>query len=249
MIVRATKTKLKTIQPLRELFLQEANHQVRYNATHERGWSDSYLLTLDAAEVGYGSLKAGDNAGARDIVFELFVVPPFRRHAGALFRELLAASGARSVECQSNDVLLSSLLFEHVPSVSANVFLFEDDAVTQLAVPGAVVRPRQKGDRVFEHKCEPVGDYVAVEGGEVVGTAGYLTHYNPPFADLYMEVRDDRRRRGLGSLLLQEVKKACYLAGRIPAARCDLSNAASRATLTKAGMRVCGFMLAGKVAG
>lgn len=62
-----------------------------------------------------------------------------------------------------------------------------------------------------------------------------------------MEVRQDRRRRGLGSLLLQDVKKACYLAGRVPAARCDIQNTASRATLSKAGMRVCGFMLTGRI--
>jgi GNAT superfamily N-acetyltransferase len=60
-------------------------------------------------------------------------------------------------------------------------------------------------------------------------------------------VREDRRRRGIGSLLIQEAKKACYLAGRIPASRCDFTNAASRATLTKAGMRICGQVLKGRV--
>ena len=37
---------------------------------------------------------------------------------------------------------------------------------------------------------------VAALHGEVVGTGGFLLHYNPPFADLYMEVREDARRRG-----------------------------------------------------
>jgi hypothetical protein len=40
------KTDLGRIQPLRALFLREANFQVRYNACHERGWTDSYLLTI-----------------------------------------------------------------------------------------------------------------------------------------------------------------------------------------------------------
>jgi len=35
------KTELASILPLRALFLQESNFQVRYNACHERGWSDS----------------------------------------------------------------------------------------------------------------------------------------------------------------------------------------------------------------
>jgi hypothetical protein len=58
-----------------------------------------------------------------------------------------------------------------------------------------------------------------------------------------METQADARRRGYASLLLQEVKKACYEAGRVPAARTSLDNYGSRAALTKAGMRICGFML------
>lgn len=64
---------------------------------------------------------------------------------------------------------------------------------------------------------------------------------------LYMEVREDCRRKGFGSFLVQELKRACYLAGRVPAARCSIRNRASRATLIKAGLRACGFMLKGDV--
>jgi hypothetical protein len=110
-----------------------------------------------------------------------------------------------------------------------------------------VVRPRRVDDRVFEHTGEPAGDYVLEVGAEIVATAGFLTHYNMPFADLYMEVRADRRRQGCGSFILQEVKKACYLAGRVPAARCGLDNTASRAALIKAGLRECGVMLTGTI--
>jgi hypothetical protein len=62
-----------------------------------------------------------------------------------------------------------------------------------------------------------------------------------------METREDRRRLGYGSLVLQEVKKACYLAGRVPAARTNIQNIASRATLTRAGLRECGSLLLGRV--
>ncbi len=57
MEIAAQKTTLESILPLRQLFLQEANHQIRYNACHERGWSDSYMLAVDGADVGYGSIK------------------------------------------------------------------------------------------------------------------------------------------------------------------------------------------------
>src|SRR5439155_1727953 len=81
---------------------------------------------------------------------------------------------------------------------------------------------RRDDDSIFEHTGEPAGDYVLDVGGEIVATAGFMLHYNMPFADLYMEVRKDRRGRGLGSCILQEVQKECYLAGRVPAARTGL---------------------------
>jgi GNAT superfamily N-acetyltransferase len=246
MNARAAKARLKDIQVFRGLFLQEMNRQIRYDAHHGRGWTDSYLLKIDEIEVGYGSIK-GQETDDRDTVFEFYVVPPFRKWAGVLCRELIGESRAAYIECQSNDALLFSLLTEFSRDLGADVVLFEDHAVTQHAPPGAVVRPRRKRDRIFEHAVEPIGDYVLEADGEIVATAGFMLHYNVPFADLYMEVREDRRRRGYGTFILQEVKKACYLAGRVPAARTGLENQASRAALTKAGLRVSGFMLTGRI--
>ena len=240
------KVELEEIQALRALFLQETNFQVRYNASHERGWTDSYLLIIDDFRVGYGSIK-GQEIKDRDTVFEYFVIPQFRKRASELFQQLLAASGAQYIECQSNDLQLSSMLYEFSRTISADVVLFGDHAATEYVLPGALFRPGCSADQVFEHGTEPVGDYVVEWNGEVVATGGFMLHYNKPFADLYMEVRKDRLRRGFGSFLLQEIKKQCYLAGRVPAARCNIDNVASRATLIKAGLRVCGFMLMGKV--
>jgi GNAT superfamily N-acetyltransferase len=243
---QAVKAKLQDIQSFRALFLQETNFQIRYDACHGRGWTDSYLLKIDDVAVGYGSIK-GQQRADRDTIFELYVLPPFRKWSSLLFAGLIAAAGTTYIECQSNDLLLSSMLYEFARDISADVVLFADDFVSEHRIADAVVRPRRADDRIFEHAVEPVGEYVLERGGEIVATAGFMLHYNMPFADLYMEVRTDRRRQGFGSLILQEVKKACYLAGRVPAARCGLQNIASRAALIKAGLRVCGFMLIGTV--
>ncbi|HEV3325331.1 MAG TPA: hypothetical protein VG052_06980, partial [Puia sp.] len=56
MELRAVPTSLKEVQSLRLLYLQEINAQIRYNACHERGWTDSYLLMVDDVVVGYGSI-------------------------------------------------------------------------------------------------------------------------------------------------------------------------------------------------
>jgi GNAT superfamily N-acetyltransferase len=242
----AVKVTLQDIQSLRALFLQETNFQIRYDACHGRDWTDSYLLKIDDVAVGYGSIK-GRQRNDRDTIFEFYVIPPFRKWSRLLFTELIAAAGATYIECQSNDVSVSAMLYEFARDISADTVLFEDYAVTRHEIAGAVVRPRRNDDRIFEHTVEPAGDYVLEVDGEIVATAGFLLHYNMPFADLYMEVRKDRWRRGFGSFILQEVKKTCYLAGRVPAARTGLENTASWATLIKAGLRVCGFMLLGTV--
>lgn len=246
MLAKVTKTQLENIQPFRALFLQETNIQVRYNACHERGWTDSYLLSVDDVQIGYGSIK-GQEIDGRETVFEFYVIPSFRKFSSLVFDKLLSASEARYVECQSNDLLLTPMLYEFSRNIRSDTLLFEDHAVTGYIIPDALVRPRRSDDQVFEHECEPVGDYVLQWRGEIVATGGFLLHYNFPFADLYMEVRPDSRHRGCGTFILQEVKKACYRAGRVPAARCNIGNKASRATLTKAGLRVCGFMLTGDV--
>jgi GNAT superfamily N-acetyltransferase len=243
---QGVKAKLQDIQSFRALFLQETNFQIRYDACHERGWTDSYLLKIDDVAVGYGSIK-GQQRADRDTIFEFYVIRPFRKRSSLLFTALVAATGATFIECQSNDALLSSMLHEFARDITAHGVLFDDHVATEHKIRDGVVRLKRDDDRIFEHTAEPVGDFVLDVGGTIVATAGFMLHYNMPFADLYMEVRRDRWRQGYGSFILQEVKKACYLAGRVPAARCGLENTASRATLIKAGLRACGFLLMGKV--
>jgi len=241
------KCKLDEILPLRNLFLQENNFQIRYNARHERGWSDSYLITLNNNTIGYGSIAGNENIEDRDSIFEFYMIPSYRDLAQSAFSELIHTSKASLITCQSNDVLLSSLLFQFGQNINADTVLLEEHFESSLYIDNAIFRKRDDKDIVFEHKAEPIGNYVVEFNGEIVATGGFLTHYNMPFADLYMEVREDHRRKGFGSFLIQEIKKQCYLSGRVPAARTGLDNIASKATLIKAGFRVAGFMLLGTV--
>jgi len=244
MLLHAIQTNLQEILPLRALFLQENNFQIRYNAQHERGWSDSYLIMQNEEKIGYGSVA---NIDDKKSIFEFYIIPSFRNLAPLAFLELVHASKASFIVCQSNDLLLLSLLFQFGKDINADTVLLEEDFTSSIYIDNVIFRKRNDNDTIFEHRAEPVGTYVLEFNNEVVATGGFLLHYNMPFADLYMEVREDFRRKGFGSFLIQEIKKRCYLAGRVPAARTGLDNIASKATLIKAGFRVAGFMLLGQV--
>jgi GNAT superfamily N-acetyltransferase len=245
MEIEVIETTLKEILSLRNLFLQESNFQIRYNAAHERGRTDSYLITADTITIGYGAIKGNENPAERNTIFEFYIIPSFRHISSGAFAKLLSVSRASFIECQSNDSLLTSKLYEFGQNINANVILFKDQTAASLHLDHVKFRNRNDDDVIFEHKSEPVGDFILEREKEIVATGGFLLHYNFPFADLYMEVRKDCRQQGLGSFLLQEVKKECYLSGRVPAARCDMENIASRATLQKAGLAVAGFLLLG----
>lgn len=244
---KAIKTELKEILPLRQLFLQETNFQIRYNACQERGWSDSYLIKKDNVVVAYGSVKGKEDISHRDAIFEFYVMPDYRAKASQIFSSLIIASDVAYIECQSNDLLLSSMLYEFAQSIRSEVILFGEDKVTNYKLPDAVFRLKGAEDVVPGIKPEEMGAYILEVNGELVATGGFLLHYNIPFSDLYMEVGSAYRRKGFGTYILQEIKKECYRNGRIPAARCNITNQASKLTLQKAGLKVVGYMLIGKV--
>lgn len=229
------------IQTLRGLFLQEINAQVRYDAAHGRRGAAWYLVRHDGRDVGYGSLK--DTHERPGTIFEFYLVPAFRADALDALRGVIAASKADALECQTNDVFYASLVRRMSTDPTSDTILFGAGTSNELTLSGAVFRSRHRADRVFEHHVEPVGDFVVDAGGDVVGTGGFLLHYNPPFADLYMEVRSEARRHGYGSFLIQGLIDECYLAGRVPAARTGVENVASQRTLLKGGLRECGRML------
>jgi GNAT superfamily N-acetyltransferase len=76
-----------------------------------------------------------------------------------------------------------------------------------------------------------------------------ITHdsIHTPYSDIYMEVAEPFRGRGLGSFLVQELKRVCHEGGHVPAARCSPANVASRWTLQQAGFVPCGHILTGSV--
>lgn len=94
------------------------------------------------------------------------------------------------------------MLADFATEIEAENVLFADAETTSLVRPevASCRRMRQTDELpVFEHQVEPVGEWVIEVEGEIVATGGFLTHYNPPCADLFMEVRESHRRLGYGA--------------------------------------------------
>jgi GNAT superfamily N-acetyltransferase len=233
---------------LRDLFRKEMNCQIVLDSWHGRGWTDSYLLRVDGRVVGYG-LVGGVRAERKEIITEFYVLPVYRVSALPLFRLFAEVSQAKSVEAQTNDALLTLMLFDCADKIESNVILFHDALTTSLSMSGVAFRKAVEADReqVVSQKLDADSEWVLEANGVVVATGGLLFHYNVPYGDIFMGVAEHHRRRGYGAYLVQALKRACYEMGRIPAARCNASNVASRATLQRAGMLPCARVLTGMI--
>jgi GNAT superfamily N-acetyltransferase len=248
MSIDVAPVSLETILPLRELYRREMNCQIIHDSLPRRGFGNMFQIRESGQLAGYGFVM-GYSDEPKDMIREFYVLPSYRGTAQRLFRHLITASQARRILTQSNDFLLTMMRYDCATEITSDTILFHDAMTSHLSLHGVVFRPVGPDDegRIFEHAVEPPGDWALEREGMIVATGGILTHYNPPYGDLYMEVDPAHRRQGLGSFLIQELKRTAYATGRAPAARCNVANTASRATLQKAGLLPCARLLSGVI--
>ena len=239
MNIEVRRGEYREVEAMQDLYRQEVNCQLIHDSVLGRGLADPYVCLVDGHVAGYGGVWNRYDPGR---IMEFYVLPSARSRALPIFRELIAASQATSVEAQTNSPLLLLMLYDCATEVSAENYLFADAFETRLPSPGGVFRSATPDDH------EPAGEWVIEVDGALVAGGGFLCHYNPPYGDIYMSVAESARRQGFGSFLVQELKRVCYEAGRKPAARCNASNVVSRRTLEKAGLLPCGRLLTGKLA-
>jgi GNAT superfamily N-acetyltransferase len=248
MDILVTATRLDRIWTWREMYRSEMHCQVVHDSIHERpGWTQEYGLSLGGAAVGYGSVAIGGPWKEKPTIYEFYVVPSQRQRMFDLFERFLEVSGVRELSVQSNDVLATVMLHTYAQHARSESILFHDKHVTSLALVGARYRQATASETPDDPPAERKWRGVIEVAGQAAASGGVLFHYNRPYGDIYMEVAEPFRRRGLGSYIVQELKRLCYENGFIPAARCSPANVASRRTLQKAGFVPCGHILGGRV--
>jgi len=238
MSISAKPATLDQIVPMRELYREEMNCQIVHNSLHIRaGWALEYLLDANGVTAGYGSiLIAGPWVGTRT-AFEFYVLPTYRSRAFDLFSCLLAEGCATAMEVQSNDVLITVMLHAFAHNIASEKIVFAEGLTTAYTLPGATL-----------HRLDHMpAEYTLELDGVIAASGGILFHYNKPYGDIYMNVEQPYRRRGIGAYLVQELKRICREMGSIPCARCSPDNIASRKTLQKAGLVPYAHMLTGSL--
>jgi GNAT superfamily N-acetyltransferase len=129
------------------------------------------------------------------------------------------------------------MLHAYGREVASEKIVFADQFTTYHSANGAAflpVTPEEEIRAALERR-QGGGEWHLDVNGATAATGGILFHYNRPYGDIYMEVAEPFRRRGLGTYLVQELKRVCYELGAIPCARCSPANIASRRTLQKSG--------------
>lgn len=250
MPLTATAVPLADILPLREAFRREMAGQIVHDSLPGRtGWTQAYLITDDGYPAGYGFIAMGGPWRNTRTVFEFYVTPEHRGWAVEAFAVFQQASGATHFEFQTSNLLLTALAHAWNPHLRSERIVYRDQETTALPAHGARLRAATPADAaaIFKHHREPVGDWLLEFDGAIIATGGWLSHYNPPYVDLYMQVAEPHRRRGYGAYLVQELKRLAREAGKTPCARCSMDNRASQRTLEKAGFAPCSQILAGPI--
>jgi GNAT superfamily N-acetyltransferase len=244
--VTASPTEFTRIRWWRDMYRLEMSCQIIHDSLHDRdGWTQEYLLTIGETAVGYGSLAKGGPWSGRPALYEWYVVPTQRTLMFELFQALMKASHPVDIEVQSNDPLATVMLHTFAQDVTSESILFEDALLTDYQPLGAIFRAPTPSEAPDEAAEDLRWCGVVELDGKLAASGGILFHYNRPYGDIYMEVNEAFRGRGLGSFVVQELKRVCYEGGHVPAARCNPNNVGSRRALQKAGFVPCGHILKG----
>lgn len=248
MITRAVPSCASDVLSFRECYREEMHCQLVHDSIHRRpGWTETYLLEVGGGAAGFGSVAIGGPWQDKPTLFEFYVASACRTRAFDLFENLLAISGAQFMEIQSNDSMLLVMLHAYAHAITSEKIVFRDSCATSFSGNGATLRRVTSEEETWSHLEARQGgaEWLLEMDGALAGQGGILFHYNRPYGDLYMEIAEPYRQRGLGSYLVQELKRIAYELGAVPCARCDPTNVASRRTLQKAGFVPFAHMLTG----
>ena len=153
MRIEVAEVPLEEILPLRELYRQEMNCQIVHDSLPGRGFGRLFLLRTEGRVAGYGFVM-GYRGEPKDLIREFYLLPRYRGSALPMFHRLIATSQARRIEAQTNDVLLTLMLYDFATEITSDTVVFHDALTTGFILSGATFREVTDADKegIFEHK-------------------------------------------------------------------------------------------------
>ncbi len=232
--IAVSRCAVPDVAGMRHLYQHECHCQVIAYSMVARGLADSWYITVDGEVAGYGAIWNSHYPGR---VSEFYVLPVYRSLVNRLFEAFVRCAGPTELAAQSNVPHMLGLLYEYCREITQENALFQYNHHPGLSLSEADLQRNPHDDNEWFLNMD----------GVTAAKGGILHHYNPPYSDIYMEVVPEFRRKGVGSYLVQQLASECWHMGRIPCARCNIDNNASRRTLERAGLACCGYHLAGRL--
>src|SRR5580700_3610781 len=115
MQITVERVNYSEIEPMRELYREEARCQIVHDSALRRVLADPYLVLADGRRVGYGGVW---NKHYPNRIMEFYVLPDVRAAASPMFRELISAAGAIETEAQTNMPLMLTMLYDYSDEIT-----------------------------------------------------------------------------------------------------------------------------------
>jgi GNAT superfamily N-acetyltransferase len=209
--------------------------QIVHDSIHARlGWTLEYVITHGDRAIGYGSSRSpGRGATGRPYTSSISI--RHRSRAFELFDAFLDASNPHAFEVQTSDTLDHHVRRTHETSAPSGSYfaMARPRCITRTAPRCDASRRRRNPDRDRGTAGRRGLGRRDRRSGRRAGRDA--VSLQPAYGDIYMDVDEPFRRRGIGAYLVQELKRICYELGAIPCARCSTTNEPSRRTLQRAG--------------
>ncbi len=195
---------------------------------------------------------------SNNYLLRFHLVDPYLGRAQEIFRWILATYDIQHAIASTIEPLYFSLCLDVQERMTPHSYLFRDSARGEPAPDFGENTFRSAAQSEFDDlahfyraNTEGSGEWIEdflhehLDRGELyvvhdrqtlVATGECIpSQQQPPYADLGMVVGRSHRGRGLGSLMLRQLKQRCYEAGWKPICSCAADNLASKKAIEKAG--------------
>jgi hypothetical protein len=140
------------------------------------------VLECEGVAVGFGSVGIAGPWKDKPTLFEFYVLREHRARVFDLFEALVAATGARFMEIQSNETLLGVMLHTYAGDIASEKIVFHDKITTALSANGAILRRLTSDEETRKDIEQRQGgpEWMLEVDGKDAGKGGILFHYNRP---------------------------------------------------------------------